>query len=229
MKRFTETEKWRDPWFRKLTARQKCLWIYMLDSCDHAGVIDLDWDLAAFQIGGEVKESDLSAFTKQVVKLPSGKFWMPGFVAFQYGRLSRECKPHLPVFAALERHGIDVSAVALNNPKAIEGYPIGFESLQDKEKDKDKDKETEKDTDPTLPFPSPEFAAAWADYVKHRSELRKPLKPTGAKGALAKLVAMGEQRAIAAIRHSIANGWQGIFEPDGNNAPQERSRFANAF
>ena len=26
-------------------------------------------------------------------------------------------------------------------------------------------------------------------------------------------LAMGEARAIAAINHSIANGWQGIFEP----------------
>jgi hypothetical protein len=25
---------------------------------------------------------------------------------------------------------------------------------------------------------------------------------------------MGEDRAIAALRHSIENGWQGIFEPD---------------
>jgi hypothetical protein len=30
---------------------------------------------------------------------------------------------------------------------------------------------------------------------------------------------MGEARAIAAINHSIANGWQGIFEPTGPAVP----------
>ena len=31
---------------------------------------------------------------------------------------------------------------------------------------------------------------------------------------LAKLADMGEERAIAALKHSMTNGWQGIFEPD---------------
>lgn len=66
----------------------------------------------------------------------------------------------------------------------------------------------------TLPFDSPEFAAAWANWRQHRTEIRKPLKPTATKAQLAKLAAMGEPRAIAAINHSLANQYTGIFEPD---------------
>jgi len=57
------------------------------------------------------------------------------------------------------------------------------------------------------------FLAAWADWVRHRSEIRKPLKPTTIKQQLKKLAAMGVARAVAAIEHSIANGYQGLFEP----------------
>ena len=51
MKRFTETNKWEDPWFRKLKPEMKLLWSWLLDSCDNAGIIDADIELAAFQIG----------------------------------------------------------------------------------------------------------------------------------------------------------------------------------
>lgn len=65
-----------------------------------------------------------------------------------------------------------------------------------------------------LPFHSELFQSAWSDFGKHRSEIRKPLKPTMTKGILAELERMGEARAIAAIRHTIAKGWQGIREPE---------------
>ena len=64
-----------------------------------------------------------------------------------------------------------------------------------------------------LPFQSDEFRGAWNDWKQHRIEKRKPITPLSAKKSLSELSAMGEARAIAAINHSIANGWQGIFEP----------------
>jgi hypothetical protein len=41
-KRFTETDKWRDPWFRKLTPLQKCLFVYLCDNCNNAGFVEID-------------------------------------------------------------------------------------------------------------------------------------------------------------------------------------------
>lgn len=74
----------------------------------------------------------------------------------------------------------------------------------------------------SLPFESELFTEAWANFEKHRFEIRKPLKPTSRKLALQELAAMGERRAIMAIRHTVAKGWQGIREPDID----ERSRVA---
>jgi len=78
-------------------------------------------------------------------------------------------------------------------------------------------KEEEKAPSAPLPFASPDFSEAWADFQKHRTEIRKPLKPTSSKAALRELQAMGEPRAIAALRHTVAKGWQGIREPEHVN------------
>lgn len=61
---------------------------------------------------------------------------------------------------------------------------------------------------------SPELRNAWADWAAHRREKRSPLTPTMTRGLVDKFSEWGEKRAIAAIKHSIANGWQGLFEPE---------------
>lgn len=142
MKRFTETLKWEDPWFRRLKPHQKLLWQYMCDRCDHSGVIDLDYEAASFQIGAEVSEADLLAFGERVEKLPCGKAWVTKFVKFQYGELSMECKAHRPVFAAIAKNGLNerVSKPIDTLSKAIRGSPVDYHSsLQEADKEKDKE------------------------------------------------------------------------------------------
>jgi len=77
MKRFTETQKWEDAWFRRLPLELKTLWSWLLDKCDNAGVIDPDLDLASFQIGYQYPIDTLSKFDGRVVKLANGKFFIP--------------------------------------------------------------------------------------------------------------------------------------------------------
>ena len=48
MNRFSETDKWKDSWFRKLPAPSKLLFLYILDTCDNAGFFELDIELCAF-------------------------------------------------------------------------------------------------------------------------------------------------------------------------------------
>lgn len=71
------------------------------------------------------------------------------------------------------------------------------------------------------------FSAAWAEWEQHRREIRKPLSATSTRQQLTRLAGMGQERAIAAIRHSIGNGWQGIFEPlserSSNGAAERRA------
>jgi hypothetical protein len=66
---------------------------------------------------------------------------------------------------------------------------------------------------------TPEMRAAWADWIQHRKEIRKPAGKIAQKNALAKLAGLGPSRALAALKHSMANGWQGIFEPREEDQP----------
>lgn len=59
-----------------------------------------------------------------------------------------------------------------------------------------------------------DFQTAWAEWMAHRKEIKKPLKPTTIKSQLKKMVANGKARSLATIEHSISNGWTGLYEPD---------------
>lgn len=106
MKRFTETTKWRDVWHRRLTTTQKCLWSYLCDICDHAGIFEFDEEVCSFDISAKVKLSDLESLGDRVRHLYEKKWIIVKFIQFQYGKLSPECKPHKPVYAALEKHDL---------------------------------------------------------------------------------------------------------------------------
>ncbi len=140
MKRFTETQKWGKPWFRKLSPKHKLLWQWLCDNCDSAGVVDPDWDVSSLQIGEAVNGEDLAVFGDRVAQIDGGKLWLSTFIEFQYGRLSRECKPHAQIFASMEKHGIDPNSVS-ENQRVSKGYPKGIHTLQEQDKEKDKEKE----------------------------------------------------------------------------------------
>jgi uncharacterized protein YdaU (DUF1376 family) len=77
-----------------------------------------------------------------------------------------------------------------------------------------------KDTSYPYSYPLPptldtsDFRSAWDTYLDHRREKKSKLTPTAAKMVLSKLEGMGLARAIAAIKHSVSQGWTGIFEAD---------------
>jgi hypothetical protein len=135
MKRFTETAKWDDPWFLELPMEHKLLWQWLCDRCDNAGVIEPSLKLASFQIGFQYPMDTLSVFGKRLVEIEGGKWFIPKFIPFQYGALSKDCKAHNPVFASLSKNGIDPESLNLK------GYPKGIHTLQEKEKEKVKEKE----------------------------------------------------------------------------------------
>lgn len=135
MKRFTATEKWNKPWFRKLPPKLKCFVQYFFDNCDCAGVWNTDFDLASYIIGEQITESEaIATLGDRIHVLPDGKWWMKGFVTFQAGELNPRCRPHQAILATLKRHGLLT---------LFEGYSKGIDTPQeqDKEKDKEKDKE----------------------------------------------------------------------------------------
>jgi hypothetical protein len=61
---------------------------------------------------------------------------------------------------------------------------------------------------------TPAFRAGFEEWLVHRRGLKlKPYSPVGLKRVLGKLAEWGADRAIAAMAHSEAGNYQGIFEP----------------
>lgn len=191
MKRFTETTKWDDPWFIRLPALQKLLWLYLCDRCDASGVIDFCSELAAVQIGaGTLTEESLEAFGNRVLHLPSGKWQIVKFLPFQYGTVDAHCPAHKPVIRLISSNGLQ--------------YPINNLSnrVLDTPKEKNKDKSTEKEEGecegkPKL-VPSPEDIYNAYPLKKERPQaliaIRNAIKTHGAEFLLERTMAYAKAR-----------------------------------
>jgi hypothetical protein len=152
-KRFTDTDKWRKPWFRALDIKARMVWGYLTDNCDHAGIWPAAFDLISNDVGFEVTAEDLEKWFGDKLIPFADKYFIPGFVEFQYGELSEDCKPHLSVIRTLTKYGIDPEKLTLSK-----GYAKGSQPLKDKEQEKAKRKVKEEYT--------PEFEKVWKAYPR---------------------------------------------------------------
>ena len=114
-KRFTDSEKFKDIWYRKLSPKHKCLWEFLLSECNYAGIIELDLELATFLIGEEITEKDLEPFKQKLNHIEKDLYFIPNFITFQYGKLSKLCKPHIPVIKMLDKYGIPYELIDEDN------------------------------------------------------------------------------------------------------------------
>jgi len=73
------------------------------------------------------------------------------------------------------------------------------------------------------PFHGVEFMTALLEFKQHRKEKRQSLTPTAERNLYRKLEPMGEARATAALRYSMAQGYSGVFEEgsNGNGKPSK--------
>lgn len=93
---------------------------------------------------------------------------------------------------------------------------VGFQTSKTpklKERKGKEMKENEMKLNQINPFPeSVDFALAWEEWEQYRKERRAKITPTTAKHQAAFLSKFTEREAVAIIRQSITNGWQGLFE-----------------
>jgi hypothetical protein len=140
-KRFTDTEKWKRPWFRALPPAVRELWGYLLDNCDLAGIWVEDLAFANMVMGLAITEKDyLTHLAPKLIRIDSDKVFIPSFIEFQYEELSEDCKPHRAVIRRLRKHGIDPKTLTLSKE-----VPYPLDTLKDKDKEKDKEQDQEQD------------------------------------------------------------------------------------
>lgn len=132
-KRFTDTDKWKKPFIRSLDAPYKLLWFYILDDCNHAGIWEVDMEVASLRIGHQVTvKIALEKFGDRVQKVSEAKWFLADFIFFQYGELNEKNRLHLSVIQILNKYAIK----PLRSP---------LEGVKDKDKEQDKVKDMDKD------------------------------------------------------------------------------------
>jgi len=251
MKKFTDSEKWRDPWFRSLDLQTKTLWIFILDEADNAGIWELDGDYFQYATGIKKDLSTLlSKLGDRVVLLPDERHLLvPKYCFYQQGGFLTESKPaHRRIFQLLQRHELEQdakgnlchsNAIAMPSVCHADGISLGIGIGLGKNKEGVKG-----ETISEIPLP-PQlddlgFLAAWDEWVAYRRERNlPPYKPLGLQAQRTRLCGWvddhGIKVVIDGIRTSIANNYNGLFEPKSpstnffkDDKPEPDRDYANA-
>lgn len=104
---------WKDPFYRSLPPLYKCLWDYINDDCDNAGVWHVDFKVASICIGRKVKEDlALQHFGQRIIVSPCGhKWYITTFIqeklAFDPANLNPANKFQKSIIDLLNKHDIE--------------------------------------------------------------------------------------------------------------------------
>lgn len=160
-KRFTDTDKWKKPFIRGLQGAYKLLWLYICDDCDHAGIWQVDIDVARIRIGENVEsDSAIRLFGDKIIVFDGGSKWfIPSFIDFQYpSGLNPQNNAHSGIIRLLEKY------------KLLENKPLTSPSqgdkvmVMDKVMDKVKEEIGEKKKKPDVTIPKKD------DFLKYCQE-----------------------------------------------------------
>jgi len=150
-KRFTGTEKWADPWFRKLPPKYKCFWTYLCDNCDGGGVWNEDMESASFHIGEKITHEEAIMALEGRVQLfdyRNETHWLlPNFVGYQVKEPKVNHNPHNHIWHSFAKYNLvfENGEVKPNpNPSRTLHEPLQG-TLQDKDKDTATGKDMGKD------------------------------------------------------------------------------------
>jgi len=121
-----------------MKAPYKLLWLYILDECDHAGVWQVDLEVAQIKIGEKLSlDLALQYLGSKILQIDGGEKWfIYDFIEFQYGVLNPDNRAHNSVINILNKYQIDYKNKPLTSP---------LQGAMDKDKDKDMVKYKDKD------------------------------------------------------------------------------------
>jgi hypothetical protein len=156
--RFTDSNKWLDNWFSNLPNDYKLVWLYLLDTCDNAGIFQINIRLLNFNCSTNITEDELlEAFKGRITKFDTDKCIINKFCIFQYGTdfLNSKNKAVLSAIKKLiiarlldvDTNGNYTPMIVFDN--TIDTLSIPYQKTIDtpKEKEIDKDKDKDKATD----------------------------------------------------------------------------------
>ena len=128
--RFTDSEKFKNKWYRNLTPKHKCMWEYFTSECNIAGILEVDLEMMTFCIGEKIAISDFEIFKERVFFIKEDLVFIPSFVLFQQkintlSELNYKNKAHKGIMAILSKYNIDDTFKGALKP-LVRGTGIGI-------------------------------------------------------------------------------------------------------
>jgi hypothetical protein len=231
-KRFTDTEKWADPWFSELSLSAKVLFCFLCDQCDMAGFYERNDRHVSFYTGIHIesikdafKELEKSVllrdrwvFVKNFLRHQKNLPLNPNNNAHKAAIKSLNSKQHLfsDVYKQLE----------FSISRGSGGASQGLARVTGIGKGKDKGKGLSLSLKPlatNIPEDLKENEKEIIDWLEYKKEMGKSYKPKGLEALWRKIRTIPKENRKASIEHCMASGWSGLFEKKGDNNGQRRN------
>lgn len=106
-RRFTLTEKWKSPLFRKLSPNVKCIYFYLWENCDGAGFYEIDTETISFytQVPLAEIEPTLESLKEEEITLSNGWLFILNYIEYQgNGNLSPNNNAHKAIISSLTKN-----------------------------------------------------------------------------------------------------------------------------
>jgi len=113
--RFTNSNKWDDVWFSQLTLEQKVMFIYLCDTCDIAGFLEVNDRITTLRTGIEDVRGTISSLSKSII-YNDGYIWIIKFLKHQ---------KNLPINMRNGAHKAIIKAIS----EQLDRFPEIFEYL----------------------------------------------------------------------------------------------------
>tara|TARA_Y100001938_G_C8094118_1_gene436995 strand:+ start:369 stop:1223 length:855 start_codon:yes stop_codon:yes gene_type:complete len=142
-KRFTDTRKWEKEWFLSLECGDKLVWLYLLDTCDEAGLWNANWRLCSILTGVDL-DGCPKALKHQLVKTNHDKvLYIKDFMDFQYPDYMVKRSPMIAkCVRRLIKYGVvsekEYSVAQSNSQSDYQSDSSVATTVQEKEKEKEK-------------------------------------------------------------------------------------------
>lgn len=225
-KRFTDTDKWKKPFIRGLQGAYKLLWLYILDDCDHAGIWQVDFEVASIRIGEQVNEKEaIKAFGDRIEIFHNGAKWfIIDFVDFQYGQLSEKNRMHLSVINILTKNEVGAYKPLTRG----QGYGQGQGTSEGEGKGQgaefDFSKPDIEGDEVRFPLDTQPVRDLWAKWKEARYRNHGiRYKMMAEQAALKRMQGMTFQQIESTILAAISGGWANLY-PEKTNGQHKTSK-----
>ena len=102
--KFTNSNKWDDVWFSQLTLEQKVMFIYLCDTCDIAGFLEVNDRITTLRTGIEDVRGTISSLSKSIV-YNDGYIWIIKYLKHQRNLpITPKNNAHKAILKSFEEH-----------------------------------------------------------------------------------------------------------------------------